>query len=366
MSSISRDGEERLLLISECFAEYLAYANEHRWPAAAKTVSAEYNGIMDQCAKILELSGRSSAGMTVPWYEPTAGETERVRRKLRQYLPMSLLHDERSKRLTEKVNDLITQICYDAFFPSAASHHSAGNLALPIGLAGFPENEQLEELIKTTRFHSGRPAIDRKALAEDLQICLAVFRIESTLESKTRFVKRTKHLTQVETAAKKLRSLLGIEAYDWSKMGVKWVRLEASGGELDYDLPRDQAWKRAVGWLNAPQSPVFIYDELIEQLDGLILETSQLLTEALDQPPFRDANTPRERLLGKNLPLVFETHFGKSAGGGRTGPYTRFATCAFGIMRISRPAATTVAKAKRDVERKNTWRKPVRLDLTTS
>lgn len=347
MANAIKSGEDDkadvgLTTIAECIATYLAVGNKR---LSIKQRSTGNNALLaHQCYYY-----------SVPVeYRPSAAEIDRIRKKIAGYFPWHDWVAEQSLSWTPKALRTVRSICYFACFPPTPAVLDEERFNYPPTLAEFPRKAWLDRIIDAAP-SSAALAIDRSALKEDLQLCLICFRIESQLGSKTRFGSRAEHLAKIKNSAKQLRELLSVDVGTWNGMGIDWVFPEAATepaliGFLDltssqFELPV----------FATPDEHDFLNGPLLKTLSYLIEETDRLLSETVPAPLLRDRRTPIERFLGKNLPMIFEAHFGLKAGGGEGGPFSRFSQRVLQMMRES-IAPRTVVSAMSDV-RKNQFRR---------
>jgi hypothetical protein len=331
-----------LTTIAECIATYLAIGNKR---LSIKPLSVHHN---------VHLAHRSFYGDAPPEYRPSPAELDRIRQKIVTYFPWQDWLAEQSLSWTPKALQSIRSICYFACFPPTPAVTNEERLNYPPTLAEFPRKAWLDQTIDEIPV-SARLAIDRDVLKEDLQLCLICYRIESQLGSKARFGNRAEHLAKIRNSARQLFELLSIDADAWNKMGIDWVFPEVSLEPLfmHYAGCFPPEFDQSV--LATPDEHHFLEGPLLATLKCLIEETDRLLSDSVPAPPLRDRRTPIERFLGKNLPMIFEAHFGLKAGGGAGGPYSRFSQGVLQMMRES-VAPRTIVSAISDV-RKNQFRR---------
>lgn len=333
-----------LKLIASNIATYLAVANKR---LSIKSLSIGPNVLVaHQCYY----------AATPPEYQPTAAEILRIQQKIVTYFPWFTWLEERSLVWTPKALATIRSICYFAAFPPSPFVSDEERLRYPPTIAEFPRKAWLDAVIRDTPSPLARQ-IDRDLLREDLQLCLILFRIEKQLGSNERFTNRAEHLVKIRNHAKQLIELLSISVDDWNEMGIDWIF-----PELAVDLVFPEVWPgfSEVGFVEISENKEWhiLQGPLLKSLKHLLDDTKDLLSDSLPSPLLHDRRTPMERLLGQNLPIVFETHFNSKAGGGEGGPFARFSQAILRMMRESAKPATVVS-AISDV-RKNRFRRVAR------
>lgn len=337
-------GDAGLKLIASNIATYLAVAN--------KSLSMKFLSIGPNVL----VAHQCYYAATPPEYQPTAVEILRIQQKIVAYLPWFTWLEERSLAWTPKALATIRSICYFAAFPPAPYVSDEERLKYPPTIAEFPRKAWLDMVIKDTPSPLAKQ-IDKNLLKEDLRLCLIAFRIEKFLGSNERFTNRAEHLAKIRNHTKQLIELLSINVDEWNGMGIDWGFPELA---VDYVYPEVWPGFSEVGFADFSQKKEWhlLQGPLLKSLKYLLEDTEDSLSDSLPSPLLYDRRTPMERLLGQNLPMVFETHFGLKAGGGEGGPFARFSQTILRMMRESVKPATVVS-AISDV-RKNRFRRVAR------
>lgn len=194
--------------------------------------------------------------------------------------------------------ELVMQI-----FPSAGTHRADTLMHACPPLTPIPV---ADELIDDLNWLCGpKRAIDRQALRDDLQLALLCFQFDSLITSTIASKKRAQLLQQFRSNVTRAQNAIR----DLSDLGV--------------DL-----WKHGT----AQGQTELIFMTELDVLTSLADSAKQALDRTPVQPRYKLEQPAAVKLLGINLPMIFEEHFGKRAGRGIDGPYMQFATTVIGAM----------------------------------
>jgi hypothetical protein len=94
--------------------------------------------------------------------------------------------------------------------------------------------------------------------------------------------------------------------------GVDWYKYDVAQNHMDFRFKSEL--------------------EVFTSLDGF---AKRALNRTPNQPRYQLEQPPIVTLVGRNLPSIFEEHFGLRAGRGRTGPFMRFAIKVIGAMKLN-------------------------------
>ena len=227
-----------------------------------------------------------------------------------------------------------------AFSRSKTSLQLIRVYAKAFGLASFPDDETVAIILNAT----GLPMKGDQdhAIRVDLGAVRLWLMFSENLESVWATKKRIQYAERVRVAATRMIGLLNLPTADLRKMDIEWTRLlpvaaAAPAGE--------DPEARAVRLYTSPRTPHFRFSNLLEELADLKRETEMIISETNEAPVWQQKYSPLDYSISILLVEIFEQRFGRKAGHGNKGPFSRFAVAALTAMERG-CSLETVARAR--------------------